>query len=367
MNLKRYNQEHLNVYLKDKNVKKQLDKINLRKMHKLYLNSYKDKKINIKKITPLKVVKKNNKYKELGINLIKRYAIVIMAGGNGTRLGFNGPKGCFELNIDNHFISLFELYIDQLKKIINDYNIVIPLYIMTNSDNYNETINYFKQKNYFNYPKEKIKFFIQDELPILDIKGKLVMKDKHNILFGPNGNGDVFRSLKKYHLIKDMKKNNIEYVLFVNIDNILNNLVDFNFIGNTIYNNYKLASKTIKLKDKKEWVFCKYKNHPFMLPNQYLNNELIKKYYYKNISYHLIHIDLIKKFSKKRLPYHRAYKKNKYIGSENKLNSFKFEKFIFDAFYYSKDMLLYETDESEFYPIKGIDSIRKAIELYKKV
>ena len=103
-----------------------------------------------------------------------------------------------------------------------------------------------------------------------------------------------------------------------------------------------------------------------MLPNQYLNNELIKKYYYKNISYHLIHIDLIKKFSKKRLPYHRAYKKNKYIGSENKLNSFKFEKFIFDAFYYSKDMLLYETDESEFYPIKGIDSIKKAIELYQK-
>ena len=334
-------------------------------MKKLYLNSFHDKKIDIDRITPLKVIEKNNKYKNIGINLIKNgeYAVLIMAGGNGSRLGFHGPKGCFELNIDGRFISFFEIYINQLKEIINVYNIVIPLYIMTSEINYNETINFFKHNKYFNYPKDRIKIFKQDSLPIMSVDGHILLKDKTNILFGPNGNGDVFKALRKNKLIKDMIKNNIKYTLFINIDNILNNIVDFSFIGNVIKNNYLLASKTISLTDKKEWVFCKYKNHPFMVPFNYLNNDLYK---YKNISYHLINIKLIKKFSYKKLPYHRAFKKSIYLNSSNKLNSFKFEKFIFDAFYYSKDMLLYEIDKNEFYPIKGIDDIKKAIKLYKE-
>ena len=349
------------------NIVNQIRLINFKKMKKLFDNSFKDSLINTDKISALKVTKKTNKYKSIGIDLVKRgkYAIVIMAGGNGSRLGFKGPKGCFEFNINNRFISLFESYFEQLKKIIIEYNIVIPIYIMTSNSNYNDTINFFNKNNYFYYPKDKIKFFIQSDLPILDRSGKIVLKDENNILFGPNGNGDVFKSLKKYHLIKDMISNNIKYCLFMSVDNILNDLVDFNFIGATIYNNYKLASKTIKLNNKKEWIFCKYNNSPFMLPSEYLNSNLNIDYY-KNISYHLIHINLIKKFSKLKLPYHRAYKKYNYIGSLNTLNSFKFEKFIFDAFNYSDDMLLYEVDDSEFYPLKGIDDITEITKLYIK-
>lgn len=334
-------------------------------MNLLYKNSFNNKKIETDKIEPLKVFKKNNNYKDFGIELIKNdeYGIVIMAGGNGSRLGFDGPKGCFEFNINNKFISIFETYFEQLKKIIVEYNIVIPVYIMTSTSNYNSTIDFFTKNNYFYYPKDKIKFFIQEDLPILDKTGKIVLKDNNNILFGPNGNGDVFRALRKYKLINDMVNNNIKYCLFISIDNILNNLIDFNFIGTTIYNNYKLASKTIELNDKKEWIFCKYKKHPFMLPSEYVNKDINIKCY-KNILYHLIHIDLIKKFSKKNLPYHRAYKKYNYIGSSNTLNSFKFEKFIFDAFNYSNDMLLYEVDKSEFYPLKGIEDINEITKLY---
>ena len=378
--LKRYKQEHLLMFydeLKKEeklNLKKQIKKINFRKMKKLYKNSFKDDLIDIDKITNLNVIKKNKKYMNSGIEFIKKgeYGVVIMAGGNGSRLGFKGPKGCLELNVDNKFISLFEIYINQLKEIINKYNIVIPLYIMTSSINDDETVSFFKKKNYFNYPKDKIKFFKQDNLPILDTKGNLLLKDKSNILFGPNGNGDVFKALRKNHLIKDMIMNNIKYCLFINVDNVLNKLVDFDFIGTVIENNYKLASKTIKLENKKEWVFCKYKNHPFMLPTGFLNNQLFNKkiddeyiYRYKNISYHLISIDLIKKFSKVKLPYHRAYKKSIYINSLNQKNSFKFEKFIFDAFMSSRDMLLYETNDSDFYPIKRIEDIKGAIEKLK--
>ncbi len=376
-----YKQNHLikeyhNLSKEDKiNFKKQLKKIKYIKMYKLYKHSYKNMKINIKEIKPLNVIKKSNKYKNIGIDLIKKgeYGVVIMAGGNGTRLGFNGPKGCLELNIDNKFISLFELYIIQLKRIIDKYNIVIPIYIMTNTENNNEIINYFEKKNYFNYPKNKIKFFKQSNLPILDVNGKIILKDEKNILFGPNGNGDIFKALKKSKLIKDMMHNNLKYLLFVNVDNILNNLVDFDFIGTVISQKYKLASKTIKINGAKEWIFCKYKNRPFMLPTEYLNNKLFDFkqnneyiYRYKNISYYLISISLIKKFTRVKIPYHRAYKKSKYLNSPNKPNSFKFEKFIFDAFYYSKDMLLYETDQAEFYPIKRISDIKGAIEMYKK-
>ena len=114
-------------------------------MTKLYASSFKDENIDVSKISPLNVIKKNNKYKDIGIDLIKKgeYAVVIMAGGNGSRLGFDGPKGCFEFNINNRFVSMFETYIEQLKKIIVEYNIVIPLYIMTSNSNYNRTIDFF--------------------------------------------------------------------------------------------------------------------------------------------------------------------------------------------------------------------------------
>ena len=334
-------------------------------MTKLYASSFKDENIDVSKISPLNVIKKNNKYKDIGIDLIKKgeYAVVIMAGGNGSRLGFDGPKGCFEFNINNRFVSMFETYIEKLKKIIVEYNIVITLYIMSINSNYNRTIDFFEKNNYFYYPKDKIKFFIQNDLPILDTSGRIVLKDRDNILFGPTGNGDVFKSLKRAKLIDDMVYNNVKYCLFISVDNILNELVDFNFIGTTIYNNYKLSSKTIKLGDKREWIFCKYKDRPFMLPSRYVNKKLNIPFY-KNISYHLIHIDLIKKFSKLKLPYHRAYKKYNYIGSMNCLNSFKFEKFIFDAFYFYFDMLLYEVDESEFYPVKRICDVDQVTKLY---
>ena len=324
---------------------------------KLYKKSFHDPKFNLKKISELKVIKENDFFYEKGEELVKKgfYGVVILAGGNGSRLGYNGPKGCMELNINGKFISFFEIYINQLKDIFKKYKVYIPIYIMTSTLNNDETIKYFENKNYFNYEKEKIKIFTQTNLPILDIKGNVLNQ------IGPSGNGDVFVSLKRNGLIKDMKNKKLKYLLFINIDNILNDLVDFNFIGTTISNNYEIASKTKKT-NIKEWIFCKYKNHPIMLPSLNLTNELQKKYFYKNISYHLISTNLIKKFSHKKLPFHRAFKKTIYNGK--KIDSFKFERFIFDAFKYSKDMLLYETKEP-FYPIKRVSDINDAIKLYK--
>ena len=325
------------------------------KTKRLYKKSFKDEVINTLNVSFLNLIKKTDKYRNVGVEFVinGKYAVVIMAGGMGSRLGLDIPKGCIKINEK----SLFEIYVDKLKKVNNDLNIEIPIYIMTSKNNNISTQNFFKSNNFFSYPQDKIKFFTQDELPILNKCGKVIKNKK--VLMGPNGNGDVFKALKRNNLINDMRKNNIEYALFVNIDNPLNNLVDFDFIGSVISKKYKLASKTIKLDRPNEWIFIKYNKKPYMLPLCYVNkffNKLVNGEYlyrYKNISYHLIHIDLIEKFSKINLKFHRAYKVTK-VDSSKEIESFKFEKFIFDAFYYADDMLLYETDNKEFYPIKTI-------------
>lgn len=394
--LKSYNQEQLLNFYKEipflKKIKliNDIKKVDFNKINDLYKNSFTDEKINIDKISNLKCVydisKKDKEiYEKIGKETVKNneYAIVIMAGGNASRLGIDGPKGCFELEINDKKISLFEIFISQLKKIHNEIGIYINIYIMTSSLNNKSTINFFKSKNYFNYPKKYINFFKQSDLPILDIDGKILLKNKYRILFGPNGNGDVFNSLLKNNIIKNMKKKKIKYVLFSTVDNILTNLVDFKFIGSMIYNNYEVSTKTLvkENNEDKNWVFCKYNDKPYMLPSSYIDENISNKkdkngnYIYrdKNITYHLLSINSIEKLAKIDLKYHRAFKKSAYMDLNgnniipNSSNSFKFEKFIFDAFYYCNDMLLYRVKNDEFLPIKDINDVKKAVNKLKQI
>lgn len=348
-------------------------------INKLYINSFNDEKYDLKFISPLPIINKNNNVELnlIGEKIVKnnQYAIVIMAGGNASRMGINKSKGCLKLNINNKQIYLFEIYINELKNIYNKYHIYINLYIMLNKNNYDDTIKFFEENNYFNYPKDNIKFFIQDELPIVDINGKILLQEKYKILTGPNGNGDVFKALYKYKLIKDMQLKNIKYVLFTTIDNILTKLVDFNAIGSLVKYNYNVLCKTIKKDDEnnKEWVYLKYKNKPIMLPSYMINKNLTNtiidnQYVYRerNITYHIIKLDSIINYINLPIPYHRSYKKYSYLDNNgNKIipennNAFKFEYYIFDIFRYEKNILLYSIDNSEFLPIKTIDDLNKA-------
>jgi len=397
MNLKRLLKEKnedniLSVYDKlsliDKEkLKKDISKVDFNFLNKLYVNSYIDEEMDMNNILPLKCVtyediKKEEYYLE-GTSLIKNggYGIVIMAGGNATRLGTIYPKGCLELNIHNRKISLFEIYINSLKKVYQEYKVYIRLYIMTSNKNYLDTVKFFKNNNYFNYPKSYINFFIQDELPLLSVNGKLILEEKNKILRGSNGNGNVFKSLKRSGLLEDMEKNKLKYILFSTVDNALVNLVDYNFLGYIIKNNYKVATKTIFKSDIKDkgWVFCKYNNHPFMIQSKYITEDISNrrennKYLYRqlNITYHIVSLDEVIKYSNIDLKYHRAYKKYDYIDKYGKKvkatsnNTFKFEQFIFDAFYYSSDMLLYEVGKEEFYPIKDKEDIKAVEDILNK-
>ena len=380
--LKSKNQEHLIKYLNrlDKEDRKYLETnikaIDIDIMNKLYINSFTDDVLDMSKVAPLPIVDRNENFTELGESIVKKnqYGVVLLAGGNASRLGFDLPKGCLELHIGDITKSLFELYIDQLKDAHKKYGV----YIMTNDESYSAIYNYFKEHKFFDYPEDKLHFFIQDSLPILTTEGKLMLKDDKTLLMGPNGNGNVFKALKQAGLIKHMITNNIKYVLFLTVDNVMNKFVDINMLGNMAYGEYPVATKTITKRDDTDlsWIFCKYHKKPFMLPTAYIthnitNKKVDKKYVYreKNITYHIVTISEVEKYANLQLPYHRNFKKYDYMNDKGKQitakknNAFKFEQFIFDAFSYSKNMLLYRVKADEFCPIKDAKDIKKVEKL----
>lgn len=397
--LKKYNQEQLlNFYNELTNDEKQkllsqINSIDFDMVNTLYEQSHLDKSISFNRITPIPYIEKSRltssqikKYTQVGNNIIKNneLAVITLAGGQGTRLGYKGPKGSYEIDVPPRK-SLFEFACDNLKEVQKTYGISINWYIMTSPSNDLATKNFFYAKNFFNYPKDKIKFFTQDVCPIIDENGKIILENLYTIKTGSNGNGDVFRAFSRAGLIKDLDDNNIKWIFISGIDNILQKLADPIFLGLAVQNNYLIASKTIAKHDinDPEWVFANVDGLPSIIspnniPNSVLQNanDSPMPYNQKNILAHLFTTEAFKKLINENLPYHMAFKKNDFINAEGmkevpiRPNSFKFEKFIFDAFKLFDKLLLFEVSESEeFAPIKaftGDATPETALELYKK-
>ena len=395
--LKKYNQEHLLDFydLLDDNKKEQLLNqilnIDFEEIVQLYKNSYIEPEIH-DEITPIAYFDRTklseeeiDYYHEIGLESIKNkeFAVITLAGGQGTRLGHTGPKGTFELKLARTKKSLFEILCDNFKVVNKLYNVNIPWYIMTSESNNQATIDFFEENNYFNYPDKNIHFFMQNKLPITDIKGNLMLNELHVINEASNGNGDVYASLQKNNIISKLKKQGIKWVFICGIDNVLVKPVDPLFLGLTIKNNYEIASKSIFKEDDepKNAVFANRNGRPSILMLNEITEEMDEakdsegNYLYRdtNALCHLYSIDALKKCASLNLPYHRAYKKNTFINEEGMKqipetpNSFKFEKFIFDAFEHFDKMLLLRVEKNkEFAPIKDLDGMHEATKLYEK-
>ncbi|MBQ9011374.1 MAG: UTP--glucose-1-phosphate uridylyltransferase, partial [Bacilli bacterium] len=244
---------------------------------------------------------------------------------------------------------------------------------------------FFTKQNFFKYPNAKITDFSQKSLPILDIHCNILLKNKKEILKVSNGNGEVFKALKYHNILTKMKNQNIKYIQICNIDNILCKAFDPIFVGLMKQNNFQIGSKTfIKDNDnEKEYVFCKYQNKPILLPYKIVY-EKIKQNTEMSLSIldtfsgiSIFTIEALEKLQNMKLPYHRAYKAYNYIdinGSQidsKEKNAFKFEKYIFDAFFEFEDMLLYRVDkQTEFAPIKnktGENSPETAIKQFEQL
>ena len=399
--LKTYNQEHIiNLLHKLENNEKQdlikqIEQIDFHQISELYENTKKELEINENKIEKINYIDKqklNSKELEelenIGDEVLKHgeYAVVTMAGGQGTRLGHTGPKGTFKLDVYGKGKYLFEILVDNLKEDNEKYKKVIPWYIMTSKENYEETKNFLNKHHYFGYPQKSVTLFIQGDLPLVDTEGKLLIGKDKKIKEASNGNGGVFYSLRESGILADMKNRNVKWIFIGSVDNAILKMADTSLLGLAIKQNVEIASKSVVKANPKErvGVFCKMNGHPKVIEYTELPEEMAEekdengelKYGESHIMCNLFSIDAIEKISKEPLIYHSAFKKNSYINEEGKEiipkepNSYKFEAFIFDCFPFFDDMAIIRGKrEDDFAPVKnkeGVDSPRTAKELYEK-
>lgn len=327
-----------------------------------------------------------NKIDAIGTDIIKanKYAVVTMAGGQGTRLGHQGPKGTFMLDIKPEPKSLFGILADSLKKENEKYGIILNWYIMTSDDNDIQTKDFFEANNFFDYPKNHVKFFKQGNMPLLNDDGKLVIGEDGSIKFASNGNGAIFKSMKTAGVFDDMKEKGIEWVFIGAVDNPILNMVDETLLGLTNFEKNQIGTKTIvkAYPEEKVGVFCRKNNKlnviEYMeMPKDVIymtdeNGELV--FGESHIMCNLFSMKALEKIAEQELPYHSAHKKVNYIDEDGKLveatepNAYKFEQFVFDGFKYFNDItILRGKREEEFAPVKnkeGKDSPETAIKLY---
>ena len=399
--LNSYNQTHIvNLLKKLDEVKKQelleqIDKIDFGQIMELYDNTKKEIEIKENKIEAIGYLDKAKLTKEqkeefdkLGEEIIKNgeYAVVTMAGGQGTRLGHNGPKGTFKLDVYGKGKYLFEILVDNLQEANQKYNTIIPWYIMTSIENNKDTVEFLEKHNYFGYPKENVIIFTQSELPLVDVDGKLLISKDLKIKEASDGNGGTYSSLRASGSLADMKERGIKWVFIGGVDNVLLKMADVTLLGMAIKKNVQIASKSVVKANphEKVGVFCKMNGHPKVIEYAELPEKMAEevdengelKYGESHIMCNLYTIDAIEKASKEILMYHSAFKKNSYIDEDGKEvvptepNSYKFESFIFDAFEFFDDIaILRGKREDDFAPVKnkeGVDSPKTAKELYEK-
>jgi UDP-N-acetylglucosamine/UDP-N-acetylgalactosamine diphosphorylase len=349
---------------------------------------------NIEDISPVKAINPEKKdteeieeYIKIGEDVVKsgHFAIGIMAGGQGTRLGHNGPKGTFKLELNGETKSLFEIIVDKLRNAYEKYNVYLNCYIMTSPENNKETVAFFEKNNYFNYPKEYIKFFTQEDLPLLNKKGKLILGEDGLIKLASEGNGGIFYSMAKKGIIDDMKSKNIKWIFIGSVDNLLVKYVDTLLLGLAIKQNVNIATRTVIKNSPNErvGVLCKKNGKVKVIEYTEVPKEMMVAtdeageflYGESHIMCNLFSLEAIEKASTKELKYHVAVKKIKYIDENGKLvnptepNCYKFEKFVFDSFgLFDEIAILRGKREEDFAPIKnaeGQDSPETAQKLYE--
>lgn len=399
--LKQNNQQHLLKYIEmaDNNQKenliKEIENIDFEQLNELYNISRrnKDKIIESCIIEHTSFVdkykgdkQKLEEYKEKGEEIIKKgeYAVVTMAGGQGTRLGHDGPKGTFLLNVKPKPKYLFEILVDGIKRANEKYGIALNWYIMTSTENNDKTQEFFEEHEYFGYPKEKIKFFKQGNLPLISEDGKLLVDEKFNIKYAADGNGCIYKAMRKNGIIEDMKEKGIKWVFIGSVDNALLNMVDPILLGLTVSQNNMIGSKSVVKRSPEEpvGVFCKKNNKPAVIEYTELPTEMAKEtdengellFGESHIMCNLYNVEALDIISKNTLPYHSAHKKAAYMDENGNIikvkkpNAYKYEAFIFDGFiFFDNISILRGRREEDFAPVKnaeGEDSPETAIKLY---
>ncbi len=328
-----------------------------------------------------------DKYRSTGLDAIRngKAACVLLAGGQGSRLGFEHPKGMYNMGV-NRELYIFQCLINNLMEVTDEAGAMVHLLIMTSESNDTETREFLMENKFFGYSEEYVHFFIQEMAPAVDEKGNILLADKDCIAMSPNGNGGWFSSLQRAGLINLLKSEGIEWLNVFAVDNVLQRMADPVFLGATIESGCTSGGKVVAKADPQErvGVLCLEDGMPSIVEYYEMTDEMITRrdengvlaYNYGVILNYLFRTDKLIETLDKKLPLHMAHKKVAYVDESGSIvkpeenNAYKFETLVLDMIHMQDSCLAYEVvREKEFAPVKnkdGVDSVVSARELLTK-
>ena len=338
-------------------------------------------------MTMAEIDKYRAQYTETGLRAIRsgKVGAVLLAGGQGSRLDFEHPKGMFRIGIGRE-LYIFECLIQNLLEVTKQAGAWVPLFVMTSISNNQETREFFERHNYFGYSEDNVWFFMQEQLPTVDTAGRLMLSERGTISTAPNGNGGWYASMEKTGMLKVVREAQIEWLNVFAVDNVLQRIADPCFIGAVIESGKVSGAKVVAkaAPDEKVGVLCLEDGKPSIVEYYEMTDEMRYRrepdgtlsYNYGVILNYLFHVGQLNNTLSVKLPLHRAFKKIPYMDETGQIirpsepNAYKFETLALDMVRLQENCLAYEVDRSrEFAPVKnktGIDSVDTARALLRQ-
>lgn len=345
------------------------------------------------KIEPLKAMEleeieaEKEKFRRIGLEELRlgRVGAVLLAGGMGTRLGSDAPKGMYNIGVTKEMY-IFERLICNLMDVVNEAGVWVPLFIMTSDKNKEATEKFLREHDFFGYDAESVWFFKQDMAPAADYSGKVYLEEKGKISTSPNGNGGWYSSMDKEGILEIVHLKGIRWLNVFAVDNVLQRICDPVFIGATVDRNCAVGSKVVRKNapDEKVGVMCLEDGKPSIVEYYELTDELMNAkdekgnpaYNFGVILNYLFREKDLGDMLDKKLPLHVVEKKIPYLDAEGNFvkpespNGYKFEGLVLDMIHEMDSCLPFEVVRSrEFAPIKnktGVDSVESARELLRE-
>ncbi len=333
------------------------------------------------------IEKKKEKYTKIGIEEIRqgKVAAVLLAGGMGTRLGSDHPKGMYDIGLTRP-VYIFQRIIENMLDVVRQAEGWVRLFVMTSDKNHDMTVEFFEEKKYFGYNSDYVSFFIQDVVPASDYEGKAYMEEPWKISTSPNGNGGWFSSMNKCGLLDVIKKDGIEWINVFAVDNVLQRIADPCFVGAVIDNGCVAGAKVVKKNspDERVGALCLEDGRPSIVEYYELTDEMKAAkdadgnpaYDFGVILNYIFRTKELEMIMDRQLPLHVVEKQIPYMNEKGEHvepetpNGYKYETLVLDMIHQVDNCLAYEVDrDKEFAPIKnatGIDSVVTARELCKK-
>ena len=321
--------------------------------------------------------------RELGSEAIARgqVAAFVVAGGQGSRLGYDGPKGAYQITPVRQ-APLFQLFAEALLGIERRFGRRPPWYIMTGPANHEQTQTFFAENQYFGLSPDDVCFFVQGQMPAFHADGRIMLAAKDRIALSPDGHGGSLRALAVSGALRDMQQRGVEHISYFQVDNPLVRPIDPLFIGLHILKQSEMSSKAVTKADDKERVgnFCladgklcviEYSDLPDKLAEA-RNPDGTRRFDAGSIAIHVLSRAFVERLTSDtdalQLPWHRAEKRVATIDDAGNAldpaepNGVKLEMFVFDAIPLAKNaMVMYTRREEEFSPVKNATGVDSAV------